>query len=147
MLIYLDSSVLARAYLADEAGHEEAAALLAEPEHLLVTSSWTVVETISALTRACRSSCFADLHRLLAVLSADVGDDGPVTLLRAKTAHVELRVTEIVREHALHSLNALHVAVADIAARPLVEPDEPLGFASRDKDQRAAAAALGFVGI
>lgn len=144
MLVYLDSSVLARAYLPAEAGHDEAVALVYGPDHLLVSCTWTVVEVTSALSRAVRAGRTGDIDTVLAMLAADTGDDGPVTLLRAEIARVEARATEIVREHALRSLEALHLAVADLAANPLTEPGETLGFASRDDAQRTAALALGF---
>ncbi|HYZ09519.1 MAG TPA: type II toxin-antitoxin system VapC family toxin [Pseudonocardiaceae bacterium] len=147
MLVYLDSSVLGRAYLPDEDGHELADGLLTGFEHLLVTSTWTAVEVTSALCRAARGHRIANPDELLAVLAADLGEDGPVTVLRAAPEQVEHRSTRLVREHPLRSLDALHLAVAEIAAVPLLEPGEQLGFASRDEAQRSAAVALGFVDI
>ncbi|MGI9094502.1 MAG: hypothetical protein ACR2F4_02870 [Thermoleophilaceae bacterium] len=44
MIAYLDSSVLARAYRADEDGHEQAIALLDDPEIAAVTGTWTRIE-------------------------------------------------------------------------------------------------------
>lgn len=41
MIVYLDSSVLARAYLADEAGHDEVLAMLEDPELDFITGTWT----------------------------------------------------------------------------------------------------------
>ena len=41
MIVYLDSSILARAYLADEDGHDQAVALLDDPEIAAVTGTWT----------------------------------------------------------------------------------------------------------
>lgn len=145
MLVYLDSSVLARAYLPDEPGHAEAATLLYGVEHLLVTSSWTPVEVTSALARANRSGRAADLDALLGVMAQDLSEHGCVTLLRAEVDVLESRSAQIAREHLLRSLDALHLAVADLAARPLVAPGEQLGFASRDDAQSAAAEAMGFV--
>jgi uncharacterized protein len=144
VLTYLDSSILARAYLADEPGHDVAAALLADPDHLLVTATWTVVEVTSALVRASRAARTLDLPGLLALLDADTGEAGPVTLLRAEQRRLEARTLEIVREHALRSLDALHLAVADVAARPLADLGTAVAFASRDDLQRRAATALGF---
>lgn len=146
MLVYVDSSVLARAYLPDEIGHQNAVELIYGAAHLLVTATWSLVEVTSALTRAVRASRGNDdLDTLLAAVDADLGNDGPVTLLRADQQAVEHRAREIIRQHALRSLDALHLAVAEIAAQPLTEPREPLGVATRDDAQRAAAHALGFV--
>lgn len=144
MLVYLDSSVLARAYLPDEEGHPEARALLKGSDHLLVTASWTVVETTSALVRAAHTSRVPGVEALLAVMGEDTGEGGPVTLLRPDPDRVERRAVAIVRDHVLRSLDALHLAVAELAAVPLLEPGAVLGFASRDTAQRAAAAGLGF---
>jgi uncharacterized protein len=147
MLVYVDSSVLVRAYLPDEKGHQEAHALLDGAEHLLVTSTWTVVEVTSALARAARGRRVEELDAVLAVLATDTGDDGTVTVLRADAAQVERASTRIVREHAIRSLDALHLAVAQLAAVPLLEPGQRLGFATRDDTQRAVAEALGFVSL
>ncbi|MDQ6773394.1 MAG: type II toxin-antitoxin system VapC family toxin [Candidatus Dormibacteraeota bacterium] len=143
MLVYLDSSIVARAYLPDEPGHEQAAALMYGTEHLVVTASWTVVEVTSALVRA-RTGRAGDAGALLALLAEDTGEAGPLTLLRVDSERLEIRATEIVREHALRSLDALHVAVAELAARPLVEPAERIAFASRDEAQQTAAVKRGF---
>lgn len=145
MLVYLDSSVLARAYLPDEDGHGAARDLLEGSEHLLVTATWTVVEVTSALVRAGRGHRTEDLAALLDLLAADTGVDGPVTLLRAEVDEVEARTLGIVRTHALRSLDALHLAVAKLAAVPLLDPGEALAFASRDGAQSAAAEVMGFV--
>lgn len=144
MLVYLDSSVLARAYLPDEDGHLAARNLVEDSENLLVTATWTVVEVTSALVRAGRGHRTADLAALLGLLAADTGVDGPVTLLRADADEVEARTLEIVRAHALRCLDALHLAVAQLAAVPLLDRDQALAFASRDAAQSAAAEALGF---
>ncbi len=144
VLVYLDSSVLARAYLADEPGHADAAALV-RADHLLVSGAWTSVEVTSALVRASRAGRLADLAGLLAVLASDTSDDGPITLLRANGEALESRATQIIQEHALRSLDALHLAYAELSAAPLAERDEPIGFASRDAAQTAAAQARGFV--
>ncbi|EUA52295.1 hypothetical protein I553_2481 [Mycobacterium xenopi 4042] len=54
MIAYLDSSVLARAYLVDEDGHQQAIALLGDPEIATVTGTWTRIEVSGALVRAAR---------------------------------------------------------------------------------------------
>lgn len=141
MIIYVDSSVLARAYLPDENGHGAAHQLL-YGEDALVTSTWTLVEVTSALSRAARGRR-AQLDDLLAAFDSDTSVDGPVTLLRPDAVAVESRAIEIVRQYAIRSLHALHVAVAELAAMPLAAP-ETCGFASRDAAQAEVAGQLGF---
>lgn len=55
MIVYLDSSVLARAYLTDEEGHEEAVALLHDADVAAATGTWTRMEVSGALVRAART--------------------------------------------------------------------------------------------
>lgn len=144
MIAYVDSSVLARAYLADEAGHEEALALLADPSIAVVTGSWTRVEVSGALVRAARQGR-ADERGLLDVLDSDLA--GPVVVLTAAQEHVERHALELVRRYALRAMDAWHLAVATIAIPPLLHPGEPKGFASRDAAQRNVAEALGFAAV
>lgn len=144
MIAYVDSSVLARAYLADEAGHDRAVALLADPAVALVTGSWTRVEVSGALIRAARRGR-ADEKGLLALLDSDLA--GPVTVLTAAQEHVERHALDLVRRYALRAMDAWHLAVATIAIPPLLNPGEPKAFASRDAAQRSVAEALGFAAI
>lgn len=143
MLAYLDTSMLLRAYLADEPDHEAAAALLDDPDALLVSSSWTRVEAASAIVRAgAAGRCDAPL--VLSVVEADLAADGAVTLLAPDQGDLEAEALAIVRTFALRSLDALHLACAVLAAVPLLPPGERLGFATRDAAQGAAAEAIGF---
>jgi len=146
VLIYLDSSVLARAYLVDEPGHAEALALLTG-ESFVTTSTLTVVEVTSALVRAARARRLADLDGALASLDADTGADGPVILIRADQLTAENMARRLVRDHALRALDALHLAVAELSARPLAGDDEDVAIASRHSAQRTAAGVLGFLVI
>lgn len=143
MIVYLDSSVLARAYLADETGHEEAVALLGADEHGLVTGTWTRVEISGALVRAARIGR-GDENGLLALLDADLSDEGPVAVVAAPQAEVEDQALRLVRVHGIRAMDAWHLATATIALPSLVEPGEPAGFATRDSAQAAVASSLGF---
>ncbi len=143
MIVYLDSSVLARAYLPDEDGHEEVARLLGDTEIGAVTGTWTRIEVSGALVRA-GAADRGDREALLELLDADLGDDGPVTVLSAPQGDVEDAALEIVRAYALRAMDAWHVAVASLTVPPLAEPDEPIAFASRDDAQAAVAEGLGF---
>ncbi|MEB3021465.1 type II toxin-antitoxin system VapC family toxin [[Mycobacterium] crassicus] len=144
MIAYLDSSVLARVYLADEDGHQEATALLADPEIATVTGTWTRIEVSGALVRAARTGR-ADEKGLLAALDADLVQK--VTVLGAPQDPVEEHALELVRQHALRAMDAWHLAVAALVVPPLLEPGEQRGFASRDTAQRRVAELLGFVAI
>ncbi len=141
MIAYLDSSVLARAYLADEDGHEHAVSLLADPQLATVTGTWTRIEVSGALVRAARAGR-GDAGDLLALLDADLS--GPVIVLGAPQEQVEQQALALVREHALRAMDAWHVAVASITVPPLLQAGEQRAFASRDEAQSAVAAQLGF---
>lgn len=143
MIIYIDSSVLARAYLADETGHEEAAALLDNPDLGLVTGTWTRIEVSGALIRAARAGR-GDERGLLALVDADLGLDGPVTVVAAPQEDVEAKALALVRDHAIRAMDAWHLATAVLLVPSLAEPGEEVGFASRDQTQAAVAEALGF---
>jgi predicted nucleic acid-binding protein len=144
VIAYLDSSVLARAYLADEEGHEDALALLSDPELATVTGTWTRIEVSGALVRAARAGRI-DPKPLLALLDADLSPDGPVTVLAIAQERVEDLALELVRTHALRAMDAWHLAVAQLTVPELAEKGEEMGFASRDDAQAAVAETLGFV--
>jgi predicted nucleic acid-binding protein len=144
VIAYLDSSVLARAYLVDEDGHREASALLADPDVATVTGSWTRIEVSGALVRAARAGR-GDEKSLLALLDGDLA--GLVIVLGAPQDQVEQDALQLVRRHALRAMDAWHLAVASIVVPPLLGPGEPRAFASRDEVQRQVAEELGFVAI
>ncbi len=143
MIAYVDSSVLARAYLMDEEGHAEAVALLDDTGAALVTGTWTRIEVSGALVRAARSGR-GDESGLLDMLDGDLGADGPVSVVDADQGQVEATALELVRSFAIRAMDAWHLAVADLTLRALAEPSETLGFATRDSAQAAVAATLGF---
>ena len=142
MIVYLDSSVLARAYLADEPRHEQATSLLADPEIGLVTGTWARIEVSGALVRAARAGR-GDEAGLLELLDGDLGTDGPVTVVTADQKEVEERALQLVRGHALRAMDALHLAVAVLTLPVLAEPGEDVGFATRDEAQSSVAVSLG----
>lgn len=143
MIVYLDSSVLARAYLADEDGHEDAQALLFDPEIATVTGTWTRIEVSGALVRAARTGRGNSVE-LLALLDADLSPEGAVTMLAVTQERVEERALQLVREHALRALDAWHLAVAELTVPALAQKGEEIGFASRDEAQATVAEQLGF---
>jgi predicted nucleic acid-binding protein len=146
VIVYLDSSVLARSYLSDEDGHREAVALLNDPHVTNVTGTWTRIEVSGALVRAARSGRNdSDEQELLALLDADLGAQGCVTELTVAQAATEEKTLGLVREHALRTLDAWHLAVASLTVPTLAAPEkEEVGFASRDDEQASVAEQLGF---
>jgi len=146
VIAYLDSSILARAYLADEDGHEHAVGLLEDPEIGSVTGTWTRIEVSGALMRAARSGR-VDAGELLAMLDADLATDGPVTTLSAPQEAVEEAALDLVRSHALRAMDAWHLAVASLTVPSLAERGEDIAFASRDRGQSHVAALLGFAPV
>ena len=142
MIVYLDSSVLARAYLADEPGRGEAATMLEDPEIGLITGTWTRIEVSGALIRAARAGR-GDETGLLALLDADLAVDGPVTVAAAAEEDVEAQALQLVRAHAIRAMDAWHLATAKLVAPSLIEPGEEVGFATRGGAQSAVAVVLG----
>ncbi len=136
--------MLARVYLSDEPGHEEAVALLEDPEHALITGTWTRVEVSGALVRASRASR-GDETGLLALLDADLADDGPVTVIGAPQDAVEAHALDLVRAHAIRAMDAWHLAVASLVLPSLMESGETAGFATRGRAQGAVATILGLL--
>ena len=143
MIVYLDSSVLVRAYLSDEEGHAEAASLLSDPEIAPVTAALTRIEASGALVRAASAGRSKEKD-LLELFDADLGDRGNVLVLRPDQAEVEAVALDLVREHPLRALDAWHLAVARIAVPPLARPRERIAFATRDATQGTVAERLGF---
>jgi len=144
VIAYLDSSVLARAYLVNEDGHQDAVRLLADPQIATVTGTCTRIEVSGALVRAARAGR-GDEKGLLALLDADLA--GPVIVLGASQEQVEQHALQLVRTHALRAMDAWHLAVAAITVPPLLEPGEERAFASRDQAQATVAQSLGFAAI
>jgi uncharacterized protein len=143
VIVYLDSSVLVRSYLPDEDGHKEAVELLTDPEVAAVTGTWSRIEVSGAPVRAARGGR-ADERHLLALLDADLGPDGPVTVLAVPQDQVEEGALEIVRKHALRAMDAWHLSVARLTLPAFAEPGEETFFATRDDAQASVAESLGF---
>lgn len=149
MIVYLDSSVLARSYLHDEDGHRQATALLQNPDITLVTGKWTRIEVSGALIRAARSErSDTDEKDLLALLDADLAADGRVNELAVAQTDVEERALQLTRRYALRTLDTWHLAVATLTVPALAVPEkEEIAFASRDEDQATVAEQLGFARV
>lgn len=143
MIAYVDSSVLARAYLHDETGHEEAAGVLTDPEIAVVTGTWTRVEASGAVVRAARAGR-CDLDVLLRLLDQDLDDEGPITVVEVSQARVEEKALDLVRRYGSRAMDAWHLAAASLILTDFVPQGEVMAFASRDKHQGEVARTMGF---
>ncbi|WP_199035000.1 type II toxin-antitoxin system VapC family toxin [Glycomyces salinus] len=142
MIVYADSSVLARAYLPDEQQHDRAQRLLRDPDIQVVTGSWTRIEVSGALVRAARANR-GDQAMLLSSWEADTAANGAITVLTAPQAEVERDAFEIVIAYGIRAMDAWHLATASLVV-PELAAGEQYAFASRDKEQAEVAAARGF---
>jgi predicted nucleic acid-binding protein len=147
MIVYVDSSVIVRALLPDEVDHAPARALLDEDGLTRITGSWSVIEVTGALVRAVRASR-GDEAALFAGYRAELDPStGSLTVVDATQAEVEAIALELVRRTGIRSLDAWHLACAQLAFDDLAEPGEQRGFATRDDQQAALARELGFATI
>jgi uncharacterized protein len=148
VIAYVDSSLLARAYLRDDDGSDEARRFLADRRVAKVTGRWTRIEVSAAIVRAARSRRPIDRDRALADLDNDLRHGiGRIEVIAAPDELVEAKALALAREHGLRALDALHVALAAIAIPKLADKGEPIGFASRDGDQATVAESLGFAAV
>ncbi len=147
MIAYVDSSLVVRAYLEDEAGSVAAQRVLADRSIAKYTGRWTRIEVSAAVARAARAGRPVLKADTLARLDADLRPGGRIKVLAADDAEVEAKALALAREHGLRALDALHVALATIAIPKLADKGEPLGFASRDGDQATVAESLGFAAV
>lgn len=140
IVLYADTSAVVGAYLADEPGHDDLAAVLFDGTDPVVTSELTRVEFASAVAAAVRSVRLPRDTGLLDRFDADCGDDGPLLLVRFDAAELLPLAHRLVGGHRLRTLDALHLAAALTGAAALA--DEVV-LLSRDGRQAEAAAALG----
>jgi predicted nucleic acid-binding protein len=143
VIAYIDSSVLVRSYLVDEAGHDDAVALLDRSDIGLVTGSWSRIEVSGALIRAARGRR-VDGTRLVDLLDQDLGPDGRVVVIAGDQGDVELQALSLVLAHGIRAMDAWHLATAGLVIPTLLEPGEVIGFATRDDEQGNVAGLLGF---
>lgn len=136
--------MVVRALLPDEVGNVEAAELVFG-DTPCVTSAISLVEVSGALAAARRAERL-DERTLARLLPTPTGLPGAnIAVLALDPVPTLVRARELVIDHRLRALDAIHLAVADLDARRLAEPDLDLHFATRDADQAAAARALGLV--
>jgi uncharacterized protein len=138
-VLFADTSALARAYLHDEVETRALRGLLFESGEVVMASELVRIELARSAKGAERAGRVASAPHLLQGIDTDLEDtiivvdlDPPIILPCAR---------DLVLEHRLGTLDAIHLAVAVEERRR--SPD-PVVFVTRDADQAAAAKALGF---
>ncbi|HET9142817.1 type II toxin-antitoxin system VapC family toxin [Actinophytocola sp.] len=134
-LFYAHTSAVIRTYLTD--GGELGELLLNGPDPV-VTSELTRVE----LAAAARESGVADPNVVLDRFDKDCGEGGAFTLLRLDSPVVLPLARRLVTEHAVRTLDAIHLAVA-LTDGTALAAGEPVVLVTRDQQQAVAAKALG----
>lgn len=141
-LLYADTSALVRAYLADEPDHGRLRALLFEGQDPVATSELARVELASAVATAARQERLDQPQVVLDRFDLDCADDGPLALLGLDSSPVLARARELVTEHPVRTLDAIHLAVATTTARELAG-EEPVILVTGDGRQARVAEKLG----
>jgi len=139
-IAYLDSSIIARRYLPNDAGHAEANSIIDDPDTATVTATWTRIEVSGALVRAARAAAVPP-EGLLARLDADL--DEVFTMLSVDQADAEQHALETVRSSGIRALDAWHIAIAALTLPELAGPGDEAVFVTRDDLQAAAARVRG----
>ena len=143
MVYFADSSALVRAYLEDEPGHRLYADLL-YASGVMITSALATVEVPRALIVAHRARRIPQpaLEVLLDRLRTEIAECELIHVIPLDPEPTLARAVELVGQHSLGTLDAIHLAVADREGRALAGDDE-LVFVTADVVQGQAAAALG----
>ena len=143
-LLYADTSALVRCWLPgeDRSDSEQLRALLLEGTDPVVTSELTRLEVASAVHAAARAGRLRRTAGVLRRADRDWGAEGPVALLALQAAEVLPVARQIVLDHPVRTLDAIHLAVATTTAAELAAGDM-VEFVTRDSRQADAAKALG----
>ena len=138
MWTYFDTSALVKRYV-DESGRREVLRLLRQGE--CVTSAVLPVELRSGLRRRVAEGSI-DAARLPAILR-HVGADRPYWTLVEVGIDVLAGAETLVAAHPIRTLDAIHVASAQLFAARVSMPG--LTFVSADKRQTDTAVAVGLI--
>lgn len=133
---YFDTSALIKRYV-DEDGRREVLQLLRQ--HQCVTSQLVPVELRSALRRRVADGSI-DARRVPQILKRFAADREFWALIEV-TSDVLQAAEKLVAAHPLRTLDAIHVASAELFADRLAASE--LTFVSADARQTAIAAAIG----
>jgi predicted nucleic acid-binding protein len=142
-LLYADTSALIRAYFADEPQHDFFRVMLLEGTEPVVTSEIARLELASAVRSAAAGGRLSRWRQLLARMDEDTGERGPVQLIALRPEAILPAAYQLILEHRLRTLDALHLAVA-LEDTPAIADGLEIVFITRDDDQSKAAGNLGF---
>jgi len=142
-VLYVDTSALVRAYMADEADHAQMRSLLLHSTDVVVTSEICRVEFGAAAARAARAGRIGDPVAYIRRFDADCAADGSIALLPFDRDTVVGDAQRLTVIHGLKALNAIHLAVALAEERREGNSPAAFVFVTRDLDQAAAAEAEG----
>jgi len=141
-LIYADSSALVRAYFPDEPDHADLRRLLLEGNEAVVTSEIARLELASAARAASSGGRLSRWSELLARIDVDLAEGGPIGPIGLRPDLILPAAYRLVVEHRLRTLDAIHLAVC-VEECPAFAGDDTIIFVTRDREQAAAARALG----
>jgi len=110
----------------------------------VVSSEITRVEMASAVMAAERSGRLPRWRELLGAIDKDCARGGPIALIELRRELVMPTAYRLVTDHRVRTLDAMHLAVA-IEECPQLANGEEIEFVTRDRDQAAAAVALGLM--
>jgi len=141
-LIYADSSALVGAYFPDEPDHADLRTLLLEGNEAVVTSEIARLELASAARAASSGGRLSRWSELLARIDVDLAEGGPIGPIGLRPDLILPAAYRLVVEHRLRTLDAIHLAVC-VEECPAFAGDDTIIFVTRDREQAAAARALG----
>jgi predicted nucleic acid-binding protein len=139
-MLYADTSAIVRAYFSDQPDHDELRSLLLESDAAVMTSELTRIEFASAVHRVPMPERVRKV--LLDSFDGHCGPGGPLALISLEPTTVLPRAHALTLAHRLRALDAIHLAVAVEQTQPAELTD--VVFVTRDHEQAAAAARLGF---
>jgi predicted nucleic acid-binding protein len=113
--------------------------LLCESGEAIIASELVRIELARAAKNAERTGRVLDTTPVLRRIDSDLGD--PIGLVELERETIFPSARELVLEHRLGTLDAIHLAVA---VEERHRSNDPVVFVTRDVDQAAAAKALGF---
>jgi predicted nucleic acid-binding protein len=138
-VLFADTSALARLYLEDEPDARALRTLLLDSGEAVLASELVRVELARSAKGAERAGRLTSAAMMLDLVDDDL--DGPITVVDLDPQAILPSARELVLEHRLGTLDAIHLAVA-VDFRDTGSDD--VVFVTRDADQAAAAKALGF---